>query len=229
MFKLFSPETNIMKKLIIITLLFLTQSVIANGDSILDKIKPIQKEWAIVKYRMTDDKKAEAYERLAIHAADLAAQYPDRAEPLIWQAINLSSYAGAVGGIKSITKALPAVKKARDLLLQAVSINQSALDGSVYTSLGALYYQVPGWPIGFGDKRNARIYLEKAMAENQNKLDAGYFYGDYLVKQKNYTKARSVLEQALQQPVLVDRPVADQGRRDEIRILLDNVMSKIKS
>ena len=215
-----------MKKLVIVTLLVLAQSVIANEDAMLDKIKTIQKEWAIVKYRMADDEKAAAYERLAIQAAGLSAQYPNRAEPLIWQAINLSSYAGAVGGIKSITKALPAVKKARNLLHQAESIDQSALDGSVYTSLGALYYQVPGWPIGFGDKRSARVYLEKAMEENQNKLDAGYFYGDYLLQQKNYTKARSVLEQALQQPVLVDRPVADQGRRDEIRILLDNVKSK---
>ena len=218
-----------MKKLTIISLLFLTQSIFAVQDDVLDKVKPIQKEWAIVKYRMTDDKKAQAYENLANQSEALAAQYPDRAEPLIWQAINLSSYAGAVGGIKSITKALPAVKRARDLLHQAESIDASALDGSVYTSLGALYYQVPGWPIGFGDKKQARIYLERAMADNLNKLDAGFFYGDYLVKRKNYAKAKGILETALNEPLLIDRPVADQGRRDEIKTLLDSVKAKTNS
>ena len=218
-----------MKKLIIISLLFFTQPIFSAQDEMLSKVKPIQKEWAIVKYRMTNEQKAQAYESLAHQAAELAAQYPDRAEPLIWQAIILSSYAGAVGGIKSITKALPAVKSARDLLHQAESIDRTALNGSVYTSLGALYYQVPGWPIGFGDKKQARIYLERAMTDNPNKLDVGYFYGDYLVKQKNYEKAQQVLESALQEPGLIDRPIADQGRRDEIKALLDSVKAKTNS
>ena len=211
-----------MKKLSLFILIFLFQSVNADETDIIEKIKPIQQQWAVIKYRMENDRRAKAYEDLAFQAAQLAQQYPDYAEPLIWQAISMSSYAGAIGGIKSITSALPAVKQARDLLHQAEKIDPMALDGSIYTSLGALYYQVPGWPIGFGDKKQARYYLEKAIANFPKKLDPGYFYGDYLIQQHEYSKARTVLENALRAPVLQNRPLADQGRREEIRMLLKN-------
>ncbi len=48
---------------------------------------------------------------------------------------------------------------------QSISIDGSVLQGSAYTSLGTLYYQVPGWPIGFGDDEKAEELLEQARAE----------------------------------------------------------------
>ena len=39
----------------------------------------------------------------------------------------------------------------RRALEQALAIDATALEGSAFTTLGSLYYQVPGWPIGFGD------------------------------------------------------------------------------
>ena len=36
-----------------------------------------------------------------------------------------------------------------------MAIDPKALDGSAYASLGSLFYQVPGWPIGFGDDKKA--------------------------------------------------------------------------
>ena len=210
-----------MKLVSLFIAVFLFQSSYADNTDIIDEIKPIQQQWAIIKYKMVDSNKANAYENLAIRAKQLAQQYPDRAEPLIWEAIIISSYAGAVGGIKSITRALPAVKTARELLHKAQQMDPTALQGSVYTSLGALYYQVPGWPIGFGDKKQARYFLEKAMTDFPNKLETGYFYGDFLIQQHEYSKAREVLENALKTPALSDRPLADQGRRQEIRALLE--------
>ena len=211
-----------MKKIILCCVVLLSQSSYAINNELMEKLLPIQKQWAVVKYKMEDEKKADAYQDLSKQAQLLVNQYPDEAEPLIWQAINISSYAGAIGGLKSLTRALPAVKQARDLLHQAEQINPSAMDGSVYTSLGALYYQVPGWPIGFGDKKQARYYLEKAMTTYPNKLDSGYFYGDYLIQQHEYDKAREVLLKALTAPQLSNRPLADQGRRNEIKALLEN-------
>lgn len=162
-----------MKKFLVLTLSILSGYATAGDIEMAEKIISIQQQWAIIKYKMVEERKAEAYENLAYQSKQLAHQYPQKAEPLIWQAINLSSYAGAIGGLKSLTRALPAVKEARDLLHRAEQINPGALDGSIYTSLGALYYQVPGWPIGFGDKNRARYYLEKAISNNPNKLDAG--------------------------------------------------------
>lgn len=205
---------------LIIGLFCFSFSPAALSASMMEQVVSIQKQWAVIKYQTDDALRSDEYEKLITEADALIQSNPDAAEPLIWSAIIYSSYAGAVGGIKSVTKALPAVKQARDLLLKAEAIDASALSGSALTSLGALYYQVPGWPMGFGSKKKARQYLEKAVQMNENGLDANYFYGDFLVERKEYTKAVEVLERALASPVLDQRPVADKGRRDEIRTLL---------
>jgi tetratricopeptide (TPR) repeat protein len=214
-----------MKK-IIISLFFLIFSQTAFSASMMEQVSAIQKQWAVIKYQTDEDSQSEAYEELIIQADALIESYPNQAEPLIWSAIVYSSYAGAVGGLKSVTKALPAVKQSRDLLLQAEAIDSNALGGSVMTTLGALYYQVPGWPLAFGDKKKAREYLEKGVQINENGLAANYFYGDFLLDRKEYTKAVSVLEHALAAPPLDQRPVADQGRREEIQALLEVARSK---
>ncbi len=72
-----------------------------------------------------------------------------------------------------------------------------ALQGSAYTSLGALYYQVPGWPIAFGNDKKARQLLDKAILVNPGGLDSNYFYGDFLVHEKQYERASVVLNKAL--------------------------------
>jgi tetratricopeptide (TPR) repeat protein len=215
-----------MYKKLLISLFCLIFSQAAYSATMMEEVSSIQKQWALTKYRTDDSLKSDEYEKLMAQADALIQRYPDKAEPLIWSAIVYSSYAGAVGGIKSVTKALPAVKNSRDLLLKAEQIDINALGGSVMTSLGALYYQVPGWPLGFGDKKKAREYLEKAVKISQNGLDANYFYGDFLVDRKEYTKAVAVLERALAAPTLDQRPVADRGRRDEIEALLEVARSK---
>jgi Tfp pilus assembly protein PilF len=141
------------------------------------------------------------------------ARHADRAEPLVWKAIILSSHAGAVGGLGALGK----VKEARRLLEQAEAIDPEALDGSVYTSLGSLYYQVPGWPVGFGSDEQAEKYLKKALSVNPDGIDPNYFYGDYLLEQKRYREAVGYLEKALQAPDRPQRAVADEGRRNEAR------------
>jgi len=209
-----------------ISLLFLTFSQAAFSASMMEQVSTIQKQWAVIKYQTDDALQSDEYEKLILQADALIESYPGKAEPLIWSAIVYSSYAGAVGGLKSITKALPAVKQSRDLLLKAEAIDGKALGGSIMTTLGALYYQVPGWPLGFGDKEKAREYLEKGIQINENGLASNYFYGDFLLDRKEYSKAVSVLEHALAAPALVQRPVADQGRRDEIKALLEVARSK---
>lgn len=205
--------------------LLLTQIAIA--DPMMDTIHSIQTQWAQIKYQRGDEQKSDAYEQLIKESESLINRYPEKAEPLIWSAILYSSYAAAVGGIKSVTKALPAVKQARNLLLEAEKIDSTALGGSSMVSLGALYYQVPGWPLGFGDKEKARGYLEKALQINPDGLDANYFYGDFLLERKEYARAVEVLEHALVAPELDNRPIADQGRREEIKSLLKKARARL--
>lgn len=136
-------------------MILLLASIIASplwaGDLDSD-LAGIQARWAEIQYQLPADKKEKAFEDLASQAQTLVDTYPDRAEPLIWQGIVLSTYAGAKGGLG----ALGLVKDARKSLEKALEIDPAALDGSAYTSLGSLYYQVPGWPLGFGDDDKAR-------------------------------------------------------------------------
>jgi len=162
------------------------------------------------------------YDALATRAAGLARQYPNRAEPLIWQAIALSTEAGAKGGLG----ALPLLKSAKTLLEKAERINAGAMQGSIYTSLGSLFYQVPGFPVGFGDKDRASAYLKKALAANPNGIDPNYFYGDFLVQQGQYADAVRVLEHAAAAPARPGREVGDRGRRAEVATLLAEARRK---
>lgn len=183
--------------------------------------------WAHANYEVSGDAaKAAAADRVVHDAQALAGQYPKRAEPLVWEAIALSTEAGAKGGLG----ALGLVKDARSLLEKAEKINPAALgDGSVYTSLGSLYAQVPGFPIGFGDPAKARAYLTKALAVNPTGADPNFFYGDFLMRQGDYAGAVKALERAAAAPPRPGREVADHGRHAEAETLLAKARAKLKT
>ena len=133
----------------------------------------------------------------------------------------LSTYAGARGGIG----ALFTVRDARERLESARAIDPDVLDGSVYTTLGTLYYKVLGWPISFGSDPVAREYLERALEINPSGIDPNYFYGEFLAEQGDVDGARVHLERALHAEPRPQRPLADEGRRGEIRKLLSTLDS----
>ncbi|MFZ0693039.1 MAG: tetratricopeptide repeat protein, partial [Alphaproteobacteria bacterium] len=118
---------------------------------------------------------------------------------------------------------------ARTMFEQAGKIDRKVLDGAVPTSLGSLYYLVPGFPLGFGDDDKARSYLEQGVAMSPDGLDSNFFYGDFLFGQGEYEKAERVLNHALLAPAHPDRPVWDAGRRTEIRALLSKIREKLAS
>lgn len=187
------------------------------------RVDALARSWDHVNYETQGPAKVAQAAALVDQADAVARQFPGRAEPLVWKAIALSTEAGAKGGMG----ALALVKDARATLEQAEKINPNALgDGSVYTSLGSLYYQVPGFPIGFGDKDKARAYLRKAVAANPAGLDANYFYGDFLFHQGQYAEAEKVLQKALAAPARPGREIADRGRRAEVNALLAKVHAK---
>jgi len=189
-----------------------------------EAIASLQQQWAIIKYQMPDKEQQEkAIALLADQAAQVSQGNPGKAEPLIWQAIILSTKAGIVGGIG----ALGDCKQARDLLLQAEKINPQALNGSVYTSLGSLYYKVPGWPVGFGNNKQAQAYLEKAIAMNPDGIDPNFFYGELLYEMGDYAKAKATLEHALNAAPRPGRELADKGRREEVQAVLQKVNKKL--
>ena len=185
----------------------------AAADDLNAGINHLQLQWAVIKYQVSDhDQQLAQMADLASEADQLTAAFPGRAEPLVWSAIIKSTEAGIKGGMG----ALGLAKQARRELEQAIAIDGAVLGGSAYTSLGSLYYQVPGGLIGFGSKKKARANLQKALSINPDGIDANYFYGDFLLRRKDYKGAIAAFEHALAAPARPSRPLADQGRRAEI-------------
>ena len=195
-----------------------------NAGTVKDDIYSLQKEWAVINYEIAEDEREAAFSVLAKKANEVVGQYPNRAEPLVWEGIILSTYAGAQGGLG----ALGLIKEARDRLLDAEKINPNALNGSIYTSLGSLYYQAPGWPISFGSNDDAEMYLKRALEINPNGIDPNFFYGDFLIEQKKYKEAITVLRHALEAQPRPSRSVADAGRKVEINEKISLAKEKIK-
>ncbi|MCU7939859.1 MAG: hypothetical protein KZQ64_00305 [gamma proteobacterium symbiont of Bathyaustriella thionipta] len=200
--------------IILPALSLLTAAVSAN--SMDTAVQDLQKQWAIANYETAEADLDKTFTQLTEKAEQAVKDYPQKAEPLIWNAIIVSSDAGKTGGFGALGK----VKKARKLLLEAEKINPDALHGSIYTSLGSLYYQVPGWPIGFGNDDKAEEYLKKALLLNPDGIDSNYFYGDFLLDQGKKEEASTYFNKALKAPARPQRPLADKGRQNEIQAKL---------
>ena len=181
-----------------------------------EDVTALQADWARIKYQRPAAEQEKAFAELTKTADAVRGKYAGRAEPQIWYGIIAASYAGARGGLGALRLATDA-KKAFE---QALEIDPKALQGSAYTSLGSLYYQVPGWPIGFGNDERARELLDKALALNPDGIDPNYFMGDFLYRKGDHAAARQSLDKALKAPARPGRELADQGRRKEIESLL---------
>jgi tetratricopeptide (TPR) repeat protein len=187
-----------------------------------DAVQALQHEWEVIKYQTPEKQQAKRFEALAAQARKASEANPGRAEPLVWEGIILSSWAGTKGGLG----ALGLVKQARVRYEEAIRIQPDVLDGSAYNSLGVLYYKVPGWPVGFGDDKKAQELLQKALAVNPDGIDPNFFYGEYLLEQGKAREATAYLERALRAPPRPGRDIADAGRREEARKLLEEARHK---
>lgn len=215
---------NAFRTLIIAALGFTALPAFALSDNGQAQLQQLQTRWAEINYETPQKQREAAFATLVTQADAALASEPRAPELLIWRGIILSTQAGAKGGLG----ALGLVKQAKASLEQALAIDPKALAGSAYTSLGSLYYQVPGWPIGFGDDEQAEKMLKQALAINPDGLDPNYFYGDFLQRQKHYEQARAALEKALAAKDRPGRELADQGRRAEATALLQQVTGKLQ-
>jgi tetratricopeptide (TPR) repeat protein len=193
------------------------------ADSLSPEVRRLQTKWEAIKFGVPEgDDQTKQMNALGEDADAVAARLPGMPEALIWDGIITSERAS----VASTFYALGFAKRARDILEQAYSLDPARLDAGATTSLGVLYYRVPGFPIGFGDKARARQLLEQAVKLAPNGLDAWYFYGDFLYTQNELPKADEVLRHALKIPQHPDRPLWDKNRRLVIEELLAKIEAK---
>jgi len=216
------PLSRAHAALLWVAALVVSLSSMARAAGVEDSVAEVQRDWEAIRYQAPPAEREKKFEALATKAHQVSQAFPGRSEPLIWEGIVVSSLAGEKGGLG----ALGLVKQAKSLYETAIQVDGTALDGSAYNSLGVLYYKVPGWPIGFGDKNKARELLQKALSINPRGIDPNFFYGEYLVESKRPEEAVPYLERALQAPARPGRSIADAGRREEARTLLDRLKAK---
>ena len=184
-----------------------------------DAVQALQRDWEVIRYQTPPAEKAKRFEALNAKAQEISATFAQHSESLVWQGIVLSSWAAERGGLG----ALSLVKEAKGVYEKAIEINGQALEGSAYASLGVLYYKVPGWPLGFGDKAKAEALLKKALQINPDGIDPNFFYAEYLVENGRSTEAAPYLKRALAAPNRPGRQIADAGRREEVKVLMDKL------
>ncbi|MDX2465538.1 MAG: hypothetical protein QNK31_13635 [Porticoccus sp.] len=198
----------------------------ASGSAWADantEVLKLQHRWAEVNYQLHGKAQLTAFETLISDAEKVVSANPDSAAGWIWSGIIKSTYAGAKGGLGALSLA----KASKADLEHALKIDPEALDGSAYTSLGTLYFNVPGWPIGFGNGKKAEELLLKALTINPNGIDSNYFFGDYLMQEKRYQEAKTYLLKAKNAQPRPNRPLADAGRQKEIAKALAIVNKKL--
>ena len=210
-------------KHLIKSLLFLVTVTSLRVQAGLDSdVAHLQQRWAEVNYQLEGKTQLSEFERLVEEADKVTAAYPQAAEGWIWSGIIKSTYAGAKGGLGALALA----KASKADLEKAMFLNDKALEGSAYTSLGTLYYSVPGWPVGFGDDDMAEKLLKTALTLNPEGIDPNYFYASYLVSEKRYDEARQYLAKAYDAPARPGRQLADEGRHKEVGELLLEIKDK---
>jgi len=210
----------------VIAVATMSKYVRASDNRALDAdIISVAEEWAKIKYLSDDDSERSAKMAVLAPKADaLVKRYPGRPEPLIWDGIVVSEQASLSSGLTALSFA----GRARDLLLEAYKIDPKALDAGAPTSLGVLYYRVPGFPLAWGDKEKARRYLEEAVKNAPNGRDAHYFYADFLYEQRDYKRAEEMIRMGMALPKHPERPVWDQYFPMVMETLLDRIEKKLK-
>lgn len=186
-------------------------------------VAALQAEWDTVNFTLKKDDQVKPLEAMISKAEALNKANPGNVQALVWEGIIHATYAGAKGGLGALSEC----KTAKLLFEQAIEADPSAMKGAAYTSVGSLYYQVPGWPIGFGDKEKAEEMLKKGLALGPQDLDAHYFYADFLIQQKRWKEAVAMIEKGLATPNDPQRPLFQKGRRDKLTEMLATAKAKL--
>jgi tetratricopeptide (TPR) repeat protein len=210
-----------MNILIFVVLLLLSPAQ-CFAENLSDSLKNIEREWASIYYSSTKSEQGTAYAQLLDKTTNLTRQYPNAAEAIFWQAVVKATYADH----QDAFSALVAIQEAHDLLIKALKINPEALDGSIYVTLGTLYYMAPKWPISFGDDDAAKEMLESGLKINPDGIDANYFYGEFLLLHNNPNDAAFYFKRASAAPARSEQLYADNQLKAEAKLALNNTQQR---
>ncbi len=206
-----------MNKFTFIVFLTLSAAPLQAAD-MLASIAELESKWAVIYYENNEEQQQQLFPVLLEKSIELVKRYPNAAEPKIWQATIMTTYAG----VQSSLTALATLDAAKALLEEAIKQNPEALEGAAYLTLGTLYYKVPAWPVSFGDKQIAEQLLKTSLKINPKGIDANYFYADFLLREDRTVEAEFFFRKAIQAPVRKEQILADTQLQKEAKQALGN-------
>lgn len=180
-------------------------------DAVAKTSRSIQAEWSEVFYLAPRSEHVSRYKGLLERIRTLKAEAPQRAEPLIVEAIILCTYSAAALGLDT----LEMLEDSRDLLKKAIEKDPKALEGAAYVTLGNLYRRLPGWPLLYGDKKVAREILATGVRLFPEGIDTNYFMGDILLEEGDPKAALPYLEKAARASIRPTLRVSDEKLHKE--------------
>lgn len=180
----------------------------------------LEQRWAICQYQTSPaPQQLTCFKHLIKQIKQLQAQKKNDLTLQLLLAINLASLAS----VDNAPSPLKLIREAKDLAENVIKIKPDTLHSASYVILGALYYRAPGWPISFGNNKKAEKYLKKAITIHPNNLTTLYFFADFLAQQGKKEQALNYLNRALTLRIPSTHKIADQGRKKDIKALLDRL------
>lgn len=179
----------------------------------------LKNRWEHTVTQLPANQRESTLKSLSSEAEQLANQYPNEAEVLIWQGIVLASYARERGGLG----ALGTAGDARDVLERAIEIDPQGGNGSAYVTLGALYDRAPGRPLGFGNSNTAERMFQRALEIRPDGIDVNYYYATFLKDEGNTQAAREHAQRAVNGTARESRQASDEALRREAEKLLSQL------
>ncbi len=214
--------TTIQKALFLL-LTFASYSINAQ-TSLPNTITEMRVELDIVNYDLSNkDARVKRLKELVPHTETLAKKNKDDAGFQMMAGFYNAQYAGYKGGVGALKYA----KAARKFLEKSIELDPSLHGSSAHIVLGSLYAHVPGWPIGFGDKKKAVLNYQAALQLSPDGIDSNFTYAIYLYGQKKFAEAKIYLEKADKAPARADRLKADKDLKKQIQNGLEKIEQKL--
>jgi len=215
---------SILAVFLILSMLCLGHVPLVSAASPPEPVRKIGQRWDEVTYHWPKKQRAHGLTKLLKQIRSLKQTYPAQPEILIWEAITLVTRAGIAPGLTILSD----LDTARDLLLQSIELEPTALDGAAYLTLACLYYKAPGWPLSFGDQVKAEHYFQKALALNPNGIESNYYYGHFLSKTGRIQEALAHWQKTASLPPDPDQPYLSLRLREKAHKKLSKLVAQSK-
>ena len=117
-----------------------------------------------------------------------------------------------------VDQSLGDARRAKNAMERVLKEKPLLYDGLAYTILGKLYFEIPGWPISFGDNDKAIEILRKVLAINPRNRYNYFFLSEVLWSEGFKNEAKDILKRGMDLPPDPLFLVEDQDCLKEMRL-----------